>query len=68
MERSELIKHEGGSVMLYYKNAVGSHSRAGFIKSITMKVVIFWPMTEVDEEEVEIQIPFQDIDNVEVLI
>ena len=68
MERSELHKYEGESVMLYYTNAVGSHSRTGFIKSITMKVVIFWPMTEVDEEEVEIQIPFRDIDNVEMLI
>jgi len=68
MERSKLLKYEGESVMLYYRNVKGSHSRAGVIKSVTMKIVIFWPMTEVDEKEIEIQIPFADIEGVKNLL
>ena len=68
MERSKLLKYEGESVMLYYINEIGSHSRAGLIKSVTMKIIIFWPLTETDEKEIEMQIPFDNIDDIKPLI
>ena len=67
MERSKILKYEGASVMLYYENDIGKHSRAGLVKSVTLKSVVFWPITEVDEEEVEILIPFKDINDVKEL-
>ena len=63
MDRSELIRYEGESVQLDYTKGDHPQSRAGIIYSVTMKVVIFWPF----EQEVEIEIPFEDIDNVKEL-
>ena len=66
MKRSELLKYEGESVMLEYKNRIGPQIRAGHIKAIAMETVIFWPLST--EKDIEIQIPFVDINSVEELI
>ena len=68
MERSKLLKYEGESVMLHYENSLGKHSRAGHIKSVALKAVIFWPLTEVDEDDIEMQIPFDDVNNIKELV
>ena len=65
MKRSELIKYENQSVILKYNNAVGLQDRTGYIKSITMEVVVFWPM--MDEKEIELQILFKDIEDVKLI-
>ncbi len=65
MERSKLLKYEDETVLLKYKNSIGPQTRTGYIKAITLEVVIFWPI--IDEEEIEIQIPFEDIEDIEEL-
>jgi len=65
MKRSELIKYENQSVILKYNNAVGPQTRTGYIKSIIMEVVVFWPM--MDEKEIELQILFKDIEDVKLI-
>jgi hypothetical protein len=59
MTRSELLKYEGESVRLDYNTKIGPQSRTGVIYSVTMKVVIFWPL----EEDKEIPIPIDNIQN-----
>lgn len=66
MKRSELLKYEGESVMLNYKNRIGPQTRSGHIKAVTMEIVIFWPLST--EKDIEIQIPFADINSVEELL
>jgi len=66
MKRIELLKYEGKSVILSYKNSIGPQIRTGYIKSIIMETVIFWPLST--EEDVEIQISFADINSVEELL
>ena len=62
MKREDLLKYEGESVLLKYNNAIGPQSRTGFIKAVTLRSVIFWPMNT--EEEIEILIPFADVDDI----
>lgn len=66
MKRGELLKYEGESVMLEYKNKIGPQTRAGHIRAIAMETVIFWPLST--EKDIEIQISFTDINSVEKLL
>ena len=63
MDRSELIRYEGESVQLDYTKGDHPHSRAEIVYSVTMKAIIFWPF----EQDIEIEIPFEEIDNVKKL-
>jgi len=63
MERYELLKYEGRSVRLTYQNEIGLQIRTGVMFSITMEVVVFWPLN-VDNE---IMIPFKDIKDIELI-
>ena len=63
MTRAELIKHEGESVEIRYKNEIAPQIRSGILFSVTMKVVIFWPF----EHDTEIQIKFKNINKIKKL-
>ena len=63
MKRSQLIKYEGRSVRIKYKNEIAPQKRTGIIYAVTMKVVIFWPF----EHDKEIQILFKDVKDVKEL-
>ena len=66
MDRSELIGYEGESVQLDYTKGDHPHSRTGLVYSVAIKVVVFWPFED-DNQEVEILIPFEEIDDIKKL-
>jgi len=63
MIRSYLLKYEGCSIRITYKNEVGEQIRTGVLYSVTQKVIIFWPF-EIDNE---IPIEFEDIDSIDLI-
>jgi len=66
MKRSELLKFEGETVLLKYNNKIAPQIRTGYIKAITLEIVVFWPI--MDEKEIEICIPFKDIKSAENIL
>jgi len=67
MNRSELLKFEGRSVRIEYRTEDLEHSRTGVVYSVTMRMLIFWPFNEDNEQETEIFIPIPDIDDIDYL-
>ena len=68
MKRQELIRYEGLTVMLKYEGKDSfTHTRTGYVYSVTMERVIFWPLSD-DEESIEIRIPLEDVRNIKTLI
>ena len=66
MDRLKLIKYEGESVLLNYTKGDHPHSRTGLVYSVAIKVVVFWPFED-DNQEVEIFIPFEEINDIKKL-
>lgn len=68
MERQDLLRYEGLSVMLKYEGKDSfEHTRTGYIYSVTMERVIFWPICD-DDKSIEIRIPLKDIKDIKTLI
>lgn len=66
MTRQELTKYQDRSVRIDYHTTIGPQSRNGFVFAVTQKNVVFWVLND-DEKEIEINIPFEDIDDINLV-
>lgn len=64
MKRIDLLPFEGISVILTYRNKVGTQIRTGLIYAVALTIIVFWPE---EEQEIEVYVNCTDIDKVEKL-